>query len=535
MLKPTLLKASLRDYLQVALSRKWYFLLPVIIVFPVVTTGSLFIPKSYSSEAIVEVSEPRTVNPLAERQSAGYQGPPPTMQERLMTVTEQVLTFGRLAELAVDLGLIPPDAPPVMLNETVVELQRRFRIEMKASNIFAITYTEKEPFGFSDRPRVRARVRRHAARVVNLLAQKFISDRQRRQMQSRLDSQDMLESLIRKYERNLDNSYGRIRTFREENFMAFTGPEQQYAIQQLIDAERRRDEISVERDVIAEQIAQIEAVLAADEGAELPESVIMLNPSIGQLSDRRGDLESMLSAQYASGTTDMHPRVLTLREEIGRVERQIADETASTRLRASDPDDPMRGILKDRVNSHRGQLEAANVRIQRADDEISKYRERVDSAPKVQEEFQKLYSGLETERNIYEALKLRFESESISGQEVAQLQGTQYRIIDPGRVPVNPAAPNVILYAIVSMMLSVMVGAVSVILAEATDRSLRNVEEAAKGLDLPVLAAIPGVKTSEELAEEVGNHRFAWALVVASTVCLLIGIIYGAVSGGPSV
>ncbi|MBM3253387.1 MAG: hypothetical protein FJZ16_03965, partial [Candidatus Omnitrophica bacterium] len=93
------IQASLRDYLQMIFHRKWFFILPFVIVFFTATIGSFFLPKYYRSSILILIEEEKPVNPLARELPYTWSGPPPTLAEQLKTFTEKILSYPHLIAL----------------------------------------------------------------------------------------------------------------------------------------------------------------------------------------------------------------------------------------------------------------------------------------------------------------------------------------------------------------------------------------------------------------------------------------------------
>ncbi|MDP2942561.1 MAG: Wzz/FepE/Etk N-terminal domain-containing protein, partial [Candidatus Omnitrophota bacterium] len=99
------IQASLKDYLQIIFHRRWFFILPFVIVFCTATIGSFFLPKYYQSSILMLVEEEKPVNPLARELPYLTQGQAPTLAEQLKTLTEKILNYPHLIKLVRDLNL----------------------------------------------------------------------------------------------------------------------------------------------------------------------------------------------------------------------------------------------------------------------------------------------------------------------------------------------------------------------------------------------------------------------------------------------
>jgi len=152
---------------------------------------------------------------------------------------------------------------------------------------------------------------------------------------------------------------------------------------------------------------------------------------------------------------------------------------------------------------------------------IDTYEDRMAGLPAQDREFAQLSRDSKVNSNIYEMLRMKVEENRLDAVEVQQ-KGTQYEIIEEGRLPLKPSKPQKLVIAIVALILGVLTGMGCVFLVEFSDHSFRNVEDARKFLDVPVIGSTLKMMTGAEFAEARRKQRLAAAMIVLLIMLFII-------------
>jgi hypothetical protein len=79
-----------------------------------------------------------------------------------------------------------------------------------------------------------------------------------------------------------------------------------------------------------------------------------------------------------------------------------------------------------------------------------------------------------------------------------QQGGRQFRILDPANLPQQPSFPNRNLFALAGAIAGLLLGAGLAVLVDWLDPTLKDADEAAAVLGLPLLAVIPFVPPKQQ-------------------------------------
>lgn len=137
------------------------------------------------------------------------------------------------------------------------------------------------------------------------------------------------------------------------------------------------------------------------------------------------------------------------------------------------------------------------------------YAKLVTSVPLQEQQLAKLQRDYSVNESIYQRLLQRLETAKISQTLEESDNGTNFKILEPARLPLEPVKPNKPLMIIGGLIVGIGLGAVLIYLIEMSNTSIRTMDEARNLLELPVFAAISTIRTEEllmgeRLKEEIG-------------------------------
>jgi len=210
-----------------------------------------------------------------------------------------------------------------------------------------------------------------------------------------------------------------------------------------------------------------------------------------------------LQAKY----TDKHPDVIRTRAEIAELERQ---------RKATPPAAPEHTVGV-------GSSEAALVSLQSEEkmlrSEIAQYEERIQAAPKVEQDLEALQRDYNVTRESYGSILKRYEEAQLA-ESLEQTKMTEsFRILDAAIVPSFPAAPNRVRLLLLALFFAVAASIGAMLLTEHLDTSFHSVGELRQFTTVPVLASIPYVPSPTSFSSIV---RVALTVVGVAAMCVML-------------
>lgn len=249
-----------------------------------------------------------------------------------------------------------------------------------------------------------------------------------------------------------------------------------------------------------------------------------------QLKVYRGKIKSAEIARLKESlstllvdSTEQHPRVKQLREQIGALEEELKKEKLEYTESVGNLTATANPIIQDIKKSlddiegisgnHSNASSAGNSSLKNDYYKVLL----VDKLDKV------MSTDAGVNNQIYNMLLQRLETAKITQRLQTSKEGTRYTVLDPPRIPLSPTKPNKLLVGFMGFFMGAMVGFALVLGAEFLDKSFIDVEEATQFFGQPLLGAISKINTEMSIRKE--HERQSWMYSLTMLVGLIIVII----------
>lgn len=494
------IQGSLRDYLQIIFHRKWYFLMPFVIVFFTATIGSFFLPKYYKSSVLIEVVEEKPVNPLASRelQYMSPTGQPPTLVEQLKTLTEKILSYPHLITLVKTLKLDKGIADQVAYEKLLFGIRNRTDVRMRSPDVFLISYEDKDPVLARD--------------VVRMLIGIFKAENVEKKTREAETAIQFAEKQAEIYKEKLRKSEEGLFNFRAKYPMQLPGKELDYNVSMLTNYQTSLTSVELNLKEAQNKADLVRKQLTGREPVVISADMIDLNPAVTRLNSKLQDLQSKLDTVTVAKPNDpmipdMQVEIEDTREQLRReTEKMVDSETAQTA--------PLfYKRLEQKLRDARKDVDDLQARKKNLGKLVKEYEDKIETLPEQERQLAYLTRDTEVSENIYKMLVLKVEENRLTSEEIKQ-KGTKYNTLDEARLPLKPSRPQILIIGIVAFVLGSLSGFGCVFLAEFADHSFRGVEDARKFLDLPILGAVTTIVDKNELMAKRGRQRVTAVVVI---------------------
>lgn len=484
------------SYWRLIRRRAWYFLPPLFLGWMVVWTASWLMPSVYRSGTLILVEQPTVPQQYVVPNVNS------NLQDRLDSITQQILSRTRLIHIIDKLSLYAKDRDRVSADELVDRMRKDIEIELVRSperelSSFNIYYSSRDP--------------RVAQEVTSELTNLFISQNLEARQQQSENTTKFLEDQLETARQNLAEQEQKVREFKDKHLGELPG-QLQSNLQILAGLQ---NQLQNEEDALnraKQQNAYLESLLSQYKSLQRttrtgPGSPVGL-PAINQELDRLKAQLADLSSHY----TDKHPDVRKVKEQIAKTERMKQQLTAD--LNSNPPDTAPDGSgpkdyadVKDmspmmdlQSQLKANQIEIANRQrsIQELEGRIGGYQARLNMSPVMEQELTDLSRGYDQSKADYDSLlKKKNESELATSLE-RQQQGEHFRILDPPNLPTKPYSPNRLKLFGIGLMAGIALGGAFAVGAEITDDRLYSDKELKALLPGNVLVEIPPLTTEKE-------------------------------------
>ncbi|PYQ01115.1 MAG: hypothetical protein DMF82_20255 [Acidobacteria bacterium] len=460
--------------------RKWL----AVIVFTLVAAAGVTLvwslPDLYRATATVLVEDSRVdASVVAE------------LDRRLQMISQEILSRARLDAIIRRFGLYP-ELRPISPEAAVAQMRRdigtRFQAWSGAGSaggtmVIAVSY--------------RGTNAATVTHVTNAIAGLYLEeDRKIRERQASGNVQ-MLGSQLQEMRQTIDAQQSEANLAAMEQFHAelrTTSEERMRALDRRNDLLRRLSEL---------------------DGADaVPAAVSPRANRLAKLKEELADLQRRFSDRY--------PDVVRVKAEIAELESQPAAETAVPTVNDT-ASGRTAAHLKDALAEVERQIESFKADEARLRSIIAGYVQRLENAPQHQRDLQEISRDHQTTRDVYDALRKRYEQAQLEENAESGNAGPRFRILDAAMVPSFPAAPNRLLLLFFTLIaaLGSAVGAAMVL--ERLDTSFKSADDVRAFTAVPLLASIPRMVTESD----VRSRRLRF-LMAAVSVLVAIGVLVGA-------
>ena len=467
-----------------------------------------FLPDVYRSKATVLIERQQIPDELVRSTVTS------ALETRLHTITQEILSRPHLEGLAAQFGVGKEWSSQESPEVAIERVRRSIDVELETSKVgrdysstavaFTVGYSSRDP--------------EKAARVANALAQSYVEKNLAMRKEEAAGTAEFLRDQLAATSRKLQDQEKVVSAFKErhtgqlpEQLPANLATLEQLNVQLRLNSE---NEISARerRAALVKQLNEVEGMAPAVAPDAAGNRLLQLRQSL-----------ATLQARYS----DKYPDVVRVKAEIQAMEAQ---------LRRPGGDDSKPGSVIIDANPMtfelRRSIDAVDVELARLKAEkdnlhtsVTVYQERVEMAPRREQEAQSLTRDYETTKEQYKSLVNR-ERESQLAEDMEQhRKGEQFRIIEPALVPRGPSAPNRRLLIPLMLPLALGLGLAAMIILEFGDKSVRSAEEIAALTHMRVVARIPPIVGA--LAEQERRRRLGILAVSGAGILLaVVGLSY---------
>jgi len=517
---PSLEKTDWKKHWSVLCRRRWWLALPAFLVFAAVWAATWMLPAVYRSETLILVEQQKVPEQYVVSNVSA------DLQERLQSMTQQIVSRTRLLHIIDQLNLYPKQRAHLSTDELVEIMRKDIQIELVQSpskrelTAFKIAYLAANP--------------PIAQKVTDQLSSLFIDENLRVRQQQAENTTDFLDSQLDDARQGLAAQEQRVKDFKIQHLGEL--PTQVESNVQILSGLQMR--VQQETEALAhakQQNVYLESLLSqyrstrSEIGAGNPTSS-QTPPALDQeLARLRAQLAD-LSAHY----TDRHPDVRKVKEQIAKAEKIKQQMQADLASPTSEPTaasaygdtlspSPM-VELQSQLKVNKLEIENRQRSIQQIQSQIEQYQGRLNTAPLREQQLTDLTRDYDQSRKNYEALLAKRDQSEMATNLEKRQQGQQFRILDPPNLPQKPFSPNRFKVALIGLVAGLVLGMTSLAGSEMLDDRIHTKEQLKKVVSAPVLTEIPRMSTAAEERLHTRHDLLHLAGVSAMGLLTAIGL-----------
>ena len=504
------------------------------------------LPAIYQSEAMILVDSQRIPESYV---SATVNS---DVQNRLMTIRQQILSTTQLLKIIDNLGLYREERKKLVQEEIIEKMQKDVNIKLEKGwtlnrpGAFRVTYQGQDP--------------RVVTEVANQLANLFIEENLRARENEAQGTSDFIDSQLKDAKKTLDDLEANVSKYKvqhngelpeQETTLSGTLNRLQVELQGNQDALNRaqQNRLLLQSNVSSAEASEAALIRVLE---QQPVGIVPagIASTVSTVSASPKSRLEQLQAQYDALSvryTPNYPDMQTLQKEIAKQKKQDAqaalDAASLAKTQASKiaeaekngrplPTTSSPQAEQQLLREHE-RVESAKVQLQLADHEIaartsdrerilksiSTYQARVEQLPVRQQEMSALTRDYEMAQVHYKSLLDKKLSAGMATDMERRQQAERFTLLDPARVPEKPIKPNRPMLNSLGCLASLGLAIGLAFAKEAKRGAVLGEWELPEGV--PVLGRVPFITTKTTEPARRRPPWLRWAMVWSGALLVI--------------
>jgi polysaccharide biosynthesis transport protein len=508
---------EIHHYLGIIRKRKSIIVLVTIAVSCCALVVAERLPNFYRSETVILVDAQQVPSTYVQSTVST------SIQDRLATIQQQVMSPTRLKAMIDKLGLFPELRGKVTDEALVARVQKSAAVEVGPRlSSFRIRYQAEDP--------------KRAAAIANELAATFIAENLKVRQKEFSGTAEFLNNELQETKTQLEAREQQLLAVKASN--ANDLPEsKQFHLEAL---NNLRMQLAASQDRVR-QAKQDKMVLQSMMSTNAPtvdmdggrtggsgSSASPMQSQVEKLEARLADLRGRYGPNF--------PDVRKAQADLDRLKKQQATEVAQAPPPAAAEavavatmgNNTKNPVIEAQLHKLDQDIEEQTKLQDPLQAQIDFHLSKLERVPVFEQQISGLMRDYDSLRSHYQSLlDKKLSAEMASELEIRQ-KGERFEILDPAPVPDQPAGPNRFLISFGGLMLGLIGGVGLAIAIEMMDQSVRSEHEASQILGLPVLAGIPQLYTAAQLRSR--RMKFALVTVVTAAVSSGLGLLISVIT-----
>lgn len=487
--------SSLKDYIEVVRRRKWSLVIPFAAIFLLSAAVAVILPPIYKSTSTILIEEQEIPSDFVMATVTSF------AEQRLQSIHQRIMSTSRLLGIINRFRLYEDLKGKLTTEQIVGRMRQAIKLETISAEVvdrrtgrpssatiaFTLTFEGKG-------------VPEKVQRVANVLTSLFLEENLQVRERQTKETYQFLEDEMKKLRLQLDEIEAKIAVFKGRHIDEL--PEVfQVNLQSLESTERNIERLNEQLRSLKEREGYLQTQLASLAPTD------KMNEDMRRLRELRVQL-----ANLKTRFTDAYPDVIKTREEIARLEKQVAGQGGSQD--GGRPDNPAYVTLASQLASTQADIDSVKRQIADLRRKADEYRRRIEASPKVEESYKVMLIERNNTQAKYDDLVQKYMEARVAHGLEKEQKGERFTLIDPARLPEKPYKPNRMAIVMIGLILGVAAGVAIASVREYTDSSVRSAEALSLATRLPVLAGIPEIQTAADLHRRRRMRLVQFAVVI---------------------
>jgi polysaccharide biosynthesis protein PslE len=488
-------QSSLRDLLNILFKRRAQILLFFMIVFGLVVVVTFLISPTYeaTSQIIVKIGRENLYVPTVP---SGDNSPVVSVLREEQINSEIEILKGRTLAEEVLKTLDPKAVYKELKNDgngflagllsdfkaslspfdkALLKFEKDLDVEaVKKSNVIQVSYRSKNPIV--------------AATVVNTLVE-FYLDRHLEVFKNP-KSTGFFDEQAKLLKEKLNRTEDSMRAFKEKHRLTSIQEQKSLLLKEASDLRTALNQTVSQAAETRQRLDQLRMQLPKVPKTILQGNEIDHNPYIlSSLQARLVELE-LKRKELVTKYSDENHLVQNINEDIIMVRRTLQDQEKKLYGKSRSGLNPIYQRIEEDLLKNEVEFKALLAKQQTQTDQLTEHQSQLQKLNDIEVELNQFEREAEVDRQNYRLYQTKLEEsrifDAMDSEKIANVS-----LIEPARIPLKPAKPNVLLNLVLGLMLGALGGVGLAFLREYLDDALETPEQVEKTLQIPVLASVP--------------------------------------------
>jgi len=478
--------------------RRWWILMPTLLVTAAGVGFVQQLPNRYTSESILVVVQPQIPQRYVDPTNVA------APSDMVNLVTRETLSRNRLLGIIDSFGLYADEKNSLAPEQLIARIRKDLEVAPleevpgREATGFRISFTANNP---------------HLAQeVTSRLTSFFIEENIKARGKQVSTTNKFLSEQLEEAKRKLEEQEKRLRDFKASNLGGL--PEQEQSnLGALTDLR-----IQLQSTSSSLSRAQMQRITLEAE----------LNGIAARLRSERSALLSRFTAK--------HPDVVKKDEEIARAESLLTRLKSGTRDGEKPQswtmaDDPVTARIQGQIEAYLTDVDNLTKEQRRLQVEVSQSQGRLRMTPMREQQMAVLLRDYDLYKQDYADLMNRQFRAQLSASAEEKQDGQQFRLVDPPTLPVLPSGPKRVKVSLGSAAAGLALGLGLAFLLSLLDTSFHSERQVREQYAVPLVVGIPVLRTPGEIARRRWRLAFEWAAGTAVALAVVAIEIYAVRKG----
>jgi polysaccharide chain length determinant protein (PEP-CTERM system associated) len=514
-------KLTPEDVVAIAARRYWLLLVPLGLAAATAAVVARVMPDSYRSTVTIQVA-PQQVPEDYVRSTVTQ-----SVIDQLNSINATIQSRTNLERIITDLNLYTVERRTGIMEDIVERMRGDIKVNPGDGSIFTISYVGRNP--------------RSVKEVADRLASLFIDQNLRERQQQAEGTDQFLDSQLEDARRQLADNEQKVAAYRTQHAGELPSQLQanlsgiqstQLQIQSTVNSVNQDRE---RRLVLERELKDLEAAAPNPDAGLSPVTMDASGQMSGgtaaqQLAAAKNNLAIMQTQLHY---LDNHPQVKAQKTLIAELQ-QKADAEALARPVSTDDTaamPPAERARRLRIRDVQAQMDLIDRSIaQKLEEEkrlrgvSATYQQRAEAAPTRETEMIQLTRDYGTTQTLYTGLLAKKQESKIAANLERRQIGEQFNVLDQARLPERPFSPDRPRITLYGVGIGLAIGLALIVFFEYIDKSFKIDSEITTLLDLPVLAAVPLMRSAVERRRRL-RRQIILNAGLASVVLACAGVV----------